>query len=230
MLSDKKKLEIIRDYAKLADISYYEIGENTSVSQKTAYNILNDDKIIPRRKSLDIVLEYLERKVVGTQGNVELRKNYLKNKEVTAQFNEDDIEYDSGVPYYDVEFAAGFEDFTQNQLSKPTSFIQHPFFNGCDYVIRASGQSMSKIIKHGDAIGIKELHNWHDFLPFGEIYAIVTKDNFRMIKVITKGETEDTFTLISKPAESKKDEFPPQQIKKSLILAIFKVQASSYLF
>lgn len=135
-----------------------------------------------------------------------------------------------GVPFYDLDFTAGFLPLENNTQTKPDSYITHPFFKGCDYVVRASGQSMAKVISHGDAIGLIKVENWHEFFPFGEIYAIVTKDGFRMIKVITKGEAEDYFTLISKPTESKKEEFPPQQIKKSLILAIFKVQASSHLF
>lgn len=135
-----------------------------------------------------------------------------------------------GVPYYDIDFTASFVMVEKSNKKEPTSYINHPFFDGCDYVVRASGQSMAKAIAHGDAIGLIKIKNWMDFLPFGEIYAIVTNDDFRMIKVITKGETEDCFTLISKPTFNKKDEFPPQQIKKSSILLVFKVQASSHLF
>lgn len=135
-----------------------------------------------------------------------------------------------GVPFYDVDFTSSFLEITNNQSIQPDSYISHPFFNGCDYVVRNSGQSMAKVINHGDAIGLVKLNNWQDFFPFGEIYAIVTNDNLRMIKVITKGETDEHLTLISKPTDSKRNEFPPQQIKKSSILSIFKVQASSHLF
>ena len=105
-----------------------------------------------------------------------------------------------------------------------------PLFLGCDYVVRASGQSMARVISHGDAIGLVKLNNWFEFLPFGEVYAIVTRDDYRMIKIITEGKSDDTYTLISKPTEGKKDEFPPQQIKKDSVLSIFKVQVSSHLF
>lgn len=135
-----------------------------------------------------------------------------------------------GVPYFDVEFTAGFLEVENNSSIMPDSYISHPFFKGCDYVVRASGQSMAKVICHGDAIGLVKINNWKEFFPFGEIYAIVTNDGFRMVKVITKGETDETYTLISKPSDSKKDEFPPQQIKKGSILSIFKVQASSHLY
>lgn len=134
------------------------------------------------------------------------------------------------VPYYDIDFTAGFLEVENNQNTVPDSYISHPFFLNCDYVVRASGQSMAKIIRHGDAIGLIKLNNWREFLPFGEVYAIVTNDGLRMIKVITKGDDDTKFKLISKPSESKKDEFPPQQIKKSSIVAVFKVQATSHLF
>lgn len=61
---------------------------------------------------------------------------------------------------------------------------------------------MAKVISHGDAIGLMKINNWQEFFPFGEIYAIVTNDNLRMIKVITKGETEDYYTLLSKPTDT----------------------------
>ncbi|QOD60618.1 S24/S26 family peptidase [Polaribacter haliotis] len=224
-MESKKKVILIRKLAEENNITAYDIGKNTEISLTSARNVLEDDNITPRVKTLNIILEYLENAIVGTKNQYELKEEFQ------SKVTEETVNYlPEGVPYYDVEFAAGFEDFTQNQAIKPTSIILHPFFTGCDFVIRASGQSMAKIIKHGDAIGIKQLDNWQEFLPFGEIYAIVTKDNYRMIKVITKGSTEDYFTLISKPTDNKKEEFPPQEIKKNQIISIFKVQASSYLF
>ena len=76
MLGDKKKIELIRKITKENDISSYQIGENTSVSNKTAYNILNDDNISPRTKTLNIILEYLENTIVGTQNKYELKEEF----------------------------------------------------------------------------------------------------------------------------------------------------------
>lgn len=148
-------------------------------------------------------------------------------QEMTPMYSEEDSQ---GVPYYDVDFTASFLEVENNQSITPTSYVSHPFFLGCDFVVRASGQSMAKVIKHGDAVGLVKIENWMDFIPMGEIYAIVTSNGFRMIKVISPGQEKDTYTLISKPTDGKKDEFPNQQIKKSLISHIYKVQASSHLF
>lgn len=220
-------IKFILELANVNNISAYELGKKSTISSSSVNKIFSGENKSPKIKTLLKLVDDLEKLIAGSQSQYELKeeyrtKEYDTDKEINNQIK--------GVPYYDVEFAAGFEDFTQSQAIQPTSYIQHPFFNGCDYVIRASGQSMAKVIKHGDAIGITKVEAWQEFLPFGEIYAVVTNDNFRMIKVITQGLKEDSYTLISKPTDNKKDDFPPQQIKKSHILSIFKVQAASYLF
>ena len=67
-----------------------------------------------------------------------------------SSVKEPDSNYKIGVPYYDVDFMAGFLPVENNSQSTPDSYITHPFFKGCDYVVRASGQSMAKVISHGD--------------------------------------------------------------------------------
>lgn len=202
---------------KIKGITKYQLSKSSGVSEMALGRIVknvskpNKSTLKSISDALSISMDWLE------SGNGLM---FSDSKESVPQ----------GVPYYDLDFTAGFLEVTNNQGTKPDSYINHPFFKGCDYVVRASGQSMAKVISHGDAIGLIKLNNWQDFFPFGEIYAIVTNDNFRMIKVITQGDSEEHYTLISKPTDGKKDEFPPQQIKKSSISAIFRVQASSHLF
>ena len=208
------EIEEIKKEIKSRGLTGYKIAEDTGLTQVGIDKILNGTTKKPVKKTIDILKNYLN-------------NSYASPIKVIDSYKE---ETSLGVPYYDIDFTASFLSVENNNQTTPDSYISHPFFKGCDYVVRASGQSMAKVIAHGDAIGLIKVDNWIDFFPFGEIYAIVTKDGFRMVKVITKGETEETFTLISKPTDSKKDEFPPQQIKKTSILHIFKVQASSHLF
>ena len=166
----------------------------------------------------DIDLHWL---ITGEETKTE--ENYDLVKEEAEQYNS----APKGVPYYDVEFESGFDFLDNDQTTLPSNYITHPFFSSSEFVVRNSGQSMAKVIKHGDAIGMIHLKHWREFIAFGEIYALVLKDNRRLIKVITKGDTPDTFTLLSKPTDNKKEEFPPQQIKKSFITNMFKVEAYS---
>jgi len=211
------EIEKIIQEIKARGLTGYKIAEDTGLTQVGIDKILNGTTKKPVKKTLEILHNYLY-------------KSYIKEEKAENILEEPKTNYEKGVPYYDVDFVAGFRTVENNSQVVPDSYISHPFFKGCDYVVRASGQSMAKVISHGDAIGLIKVENWMDFFPYGEIYAIVTKDGFRMIKVVTKGENEDTFTLISKPTDNKKEEFPPQQIKKTSILSIFKVQASSHLF
>ncbi|MDY7396289.1 hypothetical protein UMM65_13645 [Aureibaculum sp. 2210JD6-5] len=70
---------------------------------------------------------------------------------------------EKGTPYYDVDFTASFLEVENSQQSKPDSYVTHPFFVGCDFIVRASGQSMVKVIKHGDAIGLFKLRTGWSF-------------------------------------------------------------------
>lgn len=76
MITTEEKVKIIRELAQKNDITAYEIGENTSISTGTAYNILNDDNIKPRNKTLNIILDYLEQAVVGTHSKIDVNKEY----------------------------------------------------------------------------------------------------------------------------------------------------------
>lgn len=210
--------ELIKEI-KSRGLTGYKIAEDTGLSQVGIDKILNGTTTKPIKKTLEILNSYLD-------------NSYTKKEFSEAPIlNEPSENYEKqGVPYYDIDFTASFLEVTNNQSIKPDSYVSHPFFKGCDYVVRNSGQSMAKLIAHGDAIGLVKINNWKEFFPFGEVYAIVTNDGFRMVKIITKGEKDDSYTLISKPTDSKKDDFPNQQIKKRMILHLFKVQASSHLF
>lgn len=223
----EEKIKKIQDLALKHDIKAYEIGKRTSISIGTATNILKNKAKNPKEKTLNTIIDYL---LSFENKNYPEEDWHTENMvEKGAAVREPEIKY-SGVPYFDVDFSAGKGMVSFNQQSIPNSYITHPFFKGCDFVVRNSGHSMAKIIKHGDAMGLKQVHNWQEFLAFGEVYAIVLNDERRLTKIITKGETKEYFTIISKPSDKKKDEFPPQQLKKSLILAIFKVEASSCQF
>lgn len=183
------------------------------------------------RKSLseleiDAIRKFMKSTVENSISDYPIDKRFLETTEPNYEYQN----IKNAVPYYDIEFTSSFLIVENNQQTRPDSYISHPFFKGCDFVARNSGQSMSKIIKHGDAIGLVEVKGWQDFFVLNEVYAIVTINNQRMVKIIRAGETPDSFTLISKPSDGKLDEFPPQQIKKDQILSIFKVQASSHLF
>jgi hypothetical protein len=95
------------------------------------------------------------------------------------------------------------------------------------WTVRASGQSMAKSYMSWRCNRSNKSEKLKEFFFLGEIYAIVTIDNFRMIKIVTK-ENDNYYTLISKPTDSKKMNFqtnkkkiPYYQCSKFRHLAIY---------
>lgn len=66
-LNKEQKLHFIIKKSKELGISSYEYGQNTSLSDLGTRNILTSVTKNPRTKNLNIMLEYLENKIVGTE-------------------------------------------------------------------------------------------------------------------------------------------------------------------
>lgn len=123
-----------------------------------------------------------------------------------------------GVPFYDVEFALGYDEMYNDTPNVPTKFISIPGYEKADFWCRASGDSMKPLISNGDIIALKVIPDWTEFLPMNEIYAIMTKNDLRTVKVIRRGSDNEHFTL-----HAINEEYEDQEIKKAAITKVFKV-------
>lgn len=128
-----------------------------------------------------------------------------------------------GIPYYNVDFAMGFDSYVNDQTVDPQYMIDFSPYNRADCWCNASGDSMSPTISNGDLIAIKEVSDPASCLINDEIYAIVTVNDLRTIKRVR--DNGDTVTLIP----DNKD-YSEQTISKSLILKVFKVLGSMKMF
>lgn len=123
-----------------------------------------------------------------------------------------------GVPFYDVEFALGYDEMYNDTPNVPMKFISIPGYEKADFWCRASGDSMKPLISNGDIIALKVIPDWTEFLPMNEIYAIMTKNDLRTVKVIRRGSDNEHFTL-----HAINDEYEDQEINKAAITKVFKV-------
>lgn len=123
-----------------------------------------------------------------------------------------------GVPYYDIDFIGGFDLVYQNQIANPSYYIDFLPFNNADYWINVTGKSMGPLIAHGDIVALKEVKDWQSFLLMGDIYAIITKNDLRTIKILEAGSDKDHYTLVPYNEKHKSQEIP-----KKVITHVFKV-------
>lgn len=121
------------------------------------------------------------------------------------------------IQYYEhVDAICGVSDFKnmQEQHSYPISV---PGAREGDFCINAKGQSLSGIIESGTIIGLRPVKDL-DLIVYGELYFVCT-EGFERAKIIMPGT--DKKHVILKSTDD--DKFPPVEIPKSKITALYKI-------
>ena len=105
----------------------------------------------------------------------------------------------SGVPYYDIDYAGGWssEEVFTNQL--PSFFITSPDFEKAEFACNLIGQSISRRIPHRAVIGLRQINDWELYFPTNEVYAVLMKNELRTVKIVKRSEKEGFLTLIPDP-------------------------------
>lgn len=136
--------------------------------------------------------------------------------------NEEDepkISYTKGVPYYNVDFIGGFDLVLNDQTINPEYLIDFKKYNDTTCWCNVTGHSMEPEITHGDIIALKKVDDI-SFLPFGEVYAIVTTNDMRTIKRIGPASNPDSYSLVP---TNKSPEYGIQELPKKMIRTVFHV-------
>lgn len=139
---------------------------------------------------------------------------------VSVLENTPTISYTHGKPYYNVDFLGGFDIILNDQTINPEYLVDFKKYEDADCWCNISGHSMEPLISNGDIIAIKQLNDWKEFLLYGEVYGIITKD-MRTIKVVTKSPKGDDYLHLV--PVNKSEEYQPQDIPVKLITHVFQV-------
>lgn len=148
--------------------------------------------------------------------NVQMR--YMKYYENYAS-EKAKISTTLGVPYYNVDFIGGFDIVINDQTTKPEYLIDFKKYNEATCWCNVTGHSMEPEITHGDIIALKRIDDI-SFLPFGEVYAIITTNGMRTIKRLGPAQTPDHYSLIP---TNKSPEYGVQEIPKSMVQTVYQV-------
>ena len=139
----------------------------------------------------------------------------MDNKEVEQPV----ISYANGVPYYNVDFIGGFDMIINDQTINPEYYIQFKPYEKATCWCNITGHSMEPEINNGDIIALRRIEDF-SFLPLGEIYAIVTRNNMRTVKRLGPSNNPENYTLVP---TNKSPEYGIQELPKGMILAVFEV-------
>lgn len=201
-------------FAKMIDFNQSNLSKILNGDRKVAPNLINAicDKFNVSYKWL-----------VNGEGSMFLT-NSDNNAPVVADTPSADnvptISYSHGKPYYNVDFLGGFDIIINDQTVNPEYLIDFKKYEDADCWCNISGHSMEPLISNGDIIALKQLHDWREFLLYGEVYGIVTKD-MRTVKLVTKSPKGDDYLHLV--PVNKSEEYQPQDIPKKLITHMFQV-------
>lgn len=162
------------------------------------------------------------------------RGSMLKNNGLELIDNKEDIEKNElpevnyeykGAPYYNVDFIGGFDLVLNDQTNNPDYYINFPPYNKEGVVwCNITGHSMEPELNNGDFIALKEMTDPIEYLPYGEIYGIIT-DNYRTVKRIRMSERKGFVRLIP---TNKSPEYGEQEIPINMIRKVFVVLGSMH--
>lgn len=130
-----------------------------------------------------------------------------------------------GAPYYNVDFAGGFDLVFNDQTINPDYYINfEPYNDPGVFWCNLTGRSMEPELSPGDFIAMKEMKTPIEYLPMGEIYGIIT-DEYRTIKRVSKSEEKGFIRLIP---TNKSPEYCIQDIPTHIVRRIFAILGSMH--
>ena len=141
----------------------------------------------------------------------------------------DEMVSDVKVPFYEVDFTGGFTSPEMFYEVKPSFVISSPSFAGADFACVLIGNSMSRRIKNGSVIGLKKIEEWWEYFPTNEIYAVVTKNWLRTVKIVKRSKKEGYIDLIPDPLpEYNNPEYETESIRMDYVVGFYKVIAHAF--
>ena len=195
------------------NIAAYEIAQNTEYSAVGVQKIIDGITKKPQQATIDAIFGYISNKYEQKEiFNVEVSEESNINKET---------------PFYDVDFYSGFKSIFNDQTTRPSFYFYHPDFIKADFAVKNSGKSMGMVLSGNDIIGLRQILNWEEYFPQGEIYAVVTSNDHRTVKYVRRDLDNEKLVLIPKPKEEDKFLFPEyEEVPIHMVIAMFQVVAS----
>ena len=218
---DEEEEPYLRAERNKYGLSLQRIQELTNLPLKTLKAYDNGSKEMP-----DDILEAFENLFERIENEYNEREE--DNTSIPVLIT-DDMVSNVKVPFYEVDFAGGFTSPEMFSEVKPSFVISSPSFSGADFACVLTGNSMSRRIKNGSVIGLKKINEWWEYFPTNEIYAIVTKNGLRTVKIVKRSTKSGYIDLIPDPLpEYNSPPYETETIRMEYIIGFYQVVAHAF--
>ncbi|MCH5334540.1 MAG: helix-turn-helix domain-containing protein [Alistipes sp.] len=214
--SDRKilgeRLKLIRrelDMSQEKMAQYFGIGKaalSMIETGKTGISTRNKNVLV---QEFDVNIDWLE----TGEGNMfttspDMMKPYLRRTDTTVPRQ--------CVPLYSIEGTAGLVPlFTDKEKARPVNYIHIPNLPKCDGAINVVGDSMYPLLKSGDIVLYKQLHDINDIF-WGDMYLLsldMDGEEYITVKYIQKSDREGYVKLVSQNPHHADKEIAVERIR-----------------
>ena len=221
LIEEEEEEPYLRAERNKYGLSLQRIQELTSLPLKTLKAYDNGSKEMP-----DDILEAFENLFERIENEYNEREEENNTLPVLIT---DDMVSSVKVPFYEVDFAGGFTSPEMFSEVKPSFIISSPSFAGADFACILTGHSMSRRIKNGSVIGLKKINEWWEYFPTNEIYAIVTKNGLRTVKIVKRSTKNGYIDLIPDPLpEYNSPPYEAETIRMEYVIGFYQVVAHAF--
>lgn len=129
------------------------------------------------------------------------------------------------IPLYDIAAAANLRTIFERPAHFVVGNMTIPDVPHCDGAIYVAGDSMYPLLKSGDIVGFKELHQL-DHLVYGEMYIVsfsMDGDDYVTVKFVKRSELPNHIQLVSYNAHHEPMDIPVSSIQ-AMALVKFSIR------
>ncbi|WP_315507015.1 S24 family peptidase [Capnocytophaga leadbetteri] len=221
LIEEEEEEPYLRAERNKYGLSLQRIQELTNLPLKTLKAYDNGSKEMP-----DDILEAFDNLFQRIENEYNEREE--ENTAIPVLIT-DDMVSNVKVPFYEVDFAGGFTSPEMFSEVKPSFVISSPSFSGADFACVLTGNSMSRRIKNGSVIGLKKINEWWEYFPTNEIYAIVTKNGLRTVKIVKRSSKSGYIDLIPDPLpEYNNPPYETETIRMEYVIGFYQVVAHAF--
>ncbi|WP_240911297.1 helix-turn-helix domain-containing protein [Yeosuana marina] len=224
--------EKIKKAREMLGLSQSDFAESVGVTQKDVSLLESGNKKFIPNKYIDFLID--KGFDLNTIFDDTLKLNY-KNEIDLKTLNETTKVYQlrtdrnhdiQNIPLFNLEATAGLVELFQNQGDQtPIDTIRIPNLPKCDGAVFVTGDSMYPLLKSGDIIAYKQIHDISNEIFWGEMYLVsveVSGEEYISVKYIQKSEKGDQYIKLV----SQNQHHQPKDVLLKKVRALALVKAS----
>ena len=198
--------ERVGEYMAKKGISYYAFENSIGASRGSISKAVKEGKSIGSQVLEKIISVYTDLNptwLLTGQGNIFVdNEEILNNKQIEMyRLKTDSFVENQQIPLYDIEAVAGLVPLFQDSKSQdPIDHISIPHLPKCDGAVYVTGDSMYPLLKSGDIVLYKEIHDVANEIFWGEMYLLgidMSGEEYVTVKYIQKSENPGCVRLVS---------------------------------